>query len=372
MRFFISATSDFKPAQGGIAELSHQLARFLAKAGHSVMVAATLPRTDSRSWDEEQDYAVVRVAQNDRRAVDGAIRKFQPDFMLVNVAGSAWDTLRWRAWRLGVPLGLFVHGTDVTKRKSLLSSWKTLASLRLSDVVLVNSHYTEGQILSKKRAGQPVVVFHPGLEPGYGTQNPPVPPCPIDGKIRILSLCRHTERKGIDVSLEAFARITARFPDAVYWIAGAGSQTKDLKARSTALGLDKRVHFWGEVDNTLREGLYHAADLYLMPNRRLADGDVEGFGISFLEANAHGVPVIGGLEGGSAEAIEPGVSGWLVDGKSVDAVVAAITEALSDPKLLVSLGAKGRERALTQFSYPHLIEKLCGELTALFPRLGAS
>jgi phosphatidylinositol alpha-1,6-mannosyltransferase len=368
MRLFISATSDFKPAQGGIAELSHQMARFFARAGHAVMVAAA--RTaDTSAWDQEQDYQIVRVDRKDRRALDGAIRQFQPDFLLVNVAGSAWDTLRWRAWRLGVPLGLFVHGTDVTKRKSLLSGWKTLTSLRLSDVILVNSHYTGREIATKKRADQPVVVFHPGLEPGYGSRNPPLPPCPVDGKIRILSLCRHTERKGIDVSLEAFARVSARFPDAVFWIAGTGSQTNALKKQAVDLGLDSRVHFWGAVDDTLREALYHAADLYMMPNRRLDDGDVEGFGISFLEANAHGVPVIGGLEGGSAEAIEPGVSGWLVDGKNVDAVADVLSLALADPNLRVELGKRGRERAVSRFGYEHLVDQLYGELTALFPRL---
>ena len=78
-----------------------------------------------------------------------------------------------------------------------------------------------------------------------------------------------------------------------------------------------------------------------MPNRRLANGDTEGFGLVFLEANACGLPVIAGSDGGSIDAVQHGVTGLLVDGHSVAAITAAMLELRRDAALLERLRAGG-------------------------------
>jgi len=366
MRIFISATSDFKPAFGGIAELTHQMAQFLSLAGHPVAVAAAAGPQVDHGWDGAQGYAIWRTAPRGSGALSALVRAFRPDLIVVNVAGSSWARMRILAWSLGCPLALFVHGNDITKRKSWLSWWKTRVSLALSDRILANSHYTAGQLGVWGGRSQRTIVFYPGLDPCYGqASGEDLPACPIDGPIRLLSLCRHTERKGLDQSLRAFSRLKDAYPDVVYWIAGTGDQTADLKALCQTLGLQDRVHFWGPVDDARKFALYRGCHLYLMPNRRLADGDVEGFGICFLEANAYGLPVIGGLEGGSAEAIADGATGWLVDGANLDAVTRALDEALGHPERWVSMGSLGRTRARTEFTYPVLVGRLVHQLAGV-------
>jgi phosphatidylinositol alpha-1,6-mannosyltransferase len=95
---------------------------------------------------------------------------------------------------------------------------------------------------------------------------------------------------------------------------------------------------------------FSIADIFLMPNRALENGDIEGFGIVFLEANAFGKPVIGGNTGGVVEAIEDGVSGILVDSEDPNAVKNAIVRLLKDDSIREKMGRQGRERVVNEFN----------------------
>ena len=72
---------------------------------------------------------------------------------------------------------------------------------------------------------------------------------------------------------------------------------------------------------------------------------MEGFGIVFLEANACGVPVIGGRSGGAPDAVQDGASGFLVDPNDVEEIAGRILLLLEDPDLRRRMGAAGREWA---------------------------
>ena len=86
---------------------------------------------------------------------------------------------------------------------------------------------------------------------------------------------------------------------------------------------------------------YRLGDVFIMPNRELANGDTEGFGLVFLEANSCGLPVIAGRDGGSTDAVCHGQNGLVVNGNSVADIAAAMAALLFD----ASLRAKLREGA---------------------------
>ena len=88
-------------------------------------------------------------------------------------------------------------------------------------------------------------------------------------------------------------------------------------------------------------GLWGFAGVFIMPNRRLASGDNEGFGQVFLEANASGLPVIAGRAGGTADAVIDGHTGLVVDGTDVDAVASAAVTLLSNEERRRSMAASG-------------------------------
>lgn len=101
----------------------------------------------------------------------------------------------------------------------------------------------------------------------------------------------------------------------------------------------------GEVTDQALADLYAQADIFALPNREMPDGDTEGFGLVFLEANACGKPVVSGRAGGVVDAVIDGVNGLAVDGGDVDAIAAAVTRILEDKMLYSKLAAGGLDAA---------------------------
>jgi phosphatidylinositol alpha-1,6-mannosyltransferase len=92
-----------------------------------------------------------------------------------------------------------------------------------------------------------------------------------------------------------------------------------------------------------------------MPSRTLPGrGEIESFGISYLEAGACGKPVVAGRGGGTAEAVEDGVTGLLVDPWDPEDVARAVIRLLKDGDLARRLGMAGRQRALEEPAWEHL------------------
>ncbi len=106
--------------------------------------------------------------------------------------------------------------------------------------------------------------------------------------------------------------------------------------------------------------LYGVADVFAMLCRvRLGGLEQEGFGIVFLEAAASGVPQLAGRSGGSAEAVEDGETGFVVDDPSdPDAVAHLLRRLLEDDLLRARMGEASRRRAVEEFRYDLLARRL--------------
>jgi glycosyltransferase involved in cell wall biosynthesis len=153
--------------------------------------------------------------------------------------------------------------------------------------------------------------------------------------------------KGVDRIIAATPELLDRFPSITYWIAGYGDDLQRLQNLSLRHGVGSRVTFCGEVPPADLPGLYNRATVFAMPSTG------EGFGIVFLEALACGVPVVAGNKDGSADPLQDGKVGRLVDPDNPAELVAAIADliekkdpALSDPQRLrrESLAAFGPDR----------------------------
>jgi phosphatidylinositol alpha-1,6-mannosyltransferase len=150
-------------------------------------------------------------------------------------------------------------------------------------------------------------------------------------------------------------------------LAISGGGRDEPRLRRLAADLGAPVRFLGRVSNDDLPRLYGCADVYSMLCRNRWGGlEQEGFGIVFVEAAACGVPQVAGDSGGAAEAVADGETGIVVRRpEDVDEVVAAYTALLDDPIRARAMGLAGRERAVTQFSYDVLAERLGRSLGAL-------
>jgi phosphatidylinositol alpha-1,6-mannosyltransferase len=172
---------------------------------------------------------------------------------------------------------------------------------------------------------------------------------PGDDDIVLLSVGRLQRRKGHDVAIEAVAALRRELPGLRYVIAGDGEERARLEGLVAQRGVGDRVFFAGIVPDEELAAHYAACDIFLLPNR-IDQGDIEGFGIVFLEAAASGKPTIGGDSGGVPEAIERDVTGLLVDG-SVGAVMGAIRALAGSEERRRRFGIAGRVRADGCFSW---------------------
>jgi phosphatidylinositol alpha-1,6-mannosyltransferase len=153
--------------------------------------------------------------------------------------------------------------------------------------------------------------------------------------------------KGHDVLAQALVRVRVAVPDVEWVIIGDGPLRSSLEGLVTSYGLAETTRFLGEVSDAERDCWLRQADVFAMPSRLPG----EGFGIAYLEANAHGMPVVAANVGGPVDAVADGVSGLLVDPTDSAAVADAVTRLLLDHDFARRLGRNGAERA-RQFAWP--------------------
>jgi len=238
-------------------------------------------------------------------------------------------------WRIII----YTHGEEVVQTAYNRLARLRGAALRSSDVVLTVSKFTRDRLISDFGvAPEHIRLVTPGVNLERFTPGGASEPF-------LLGVGRLIERKGFDRLIEAFARVATEFPAYRLKIAGKGPEDAALKARADELSIADRIDFLGGVSDAELDGLYRSCTAFAMPNRTLADGDTEGFGLIFLEANACGKPVIGGRAGGAVDAIVDGETGLLVDGDDIEAIADAIRKLLGDVGLRARLAAGGLAHA---------------------------
>jgi phosphatidylinositol alpha-1,6-mannosyltransferase len=197
-----------------------------------------------------------------------------------------------------------------------------------------------------------------------------VPSAPDEaGTMTVLTLGRmghDTVYKGYDRLLEIFARIPPSAPVRLI-LAGDGSRRAELEARAHALGLAGRVHFTGSVAERDLPDLYRACDVFSLVTHGGA-GNGEGIPLTPLEAAACGKPILVGDQDGSHEAVEDGVTGFVVHSFDLDAQRTRILELAGDRALRARMGVAGRARIEREHSYERFrarVEQVCVEMGLL-------
>lgn len=164
----------------------------------------------------------------------------------------------------------------------------------------------------------------------------------LAGRRVLLTVGRLYARKGVDKVIEALPRILQQIPDLVYLIVGEGSYRSTLEMLAAEHRVADHVVFAGSVPDHELNAHYSIADAFIMANREMPDGDTEGFGLVFLEANACGVPVVAGCAGGSTDAVTDHLNGLVIDGSDVSQISSAVVSLFSDDDLRRALIAQGR------------------------------
>jgi phosphatidylinositol alpha-1,6-mannosyltransferase len=360
-------TNDFPPKIGGIQTMLWELWRRLDPASFVVL---TTPHPDAAAWDAEQPFRIVRtrervllpnplLARQVRRlaAEVGASTVVLDPALPVGLIGPALG---------GLPYGLVLHGAEVTVPGRLPGSHLLLRQvLRGAGLVIAAGGYPLAE--AERAAGRPLpsVLVPPGVDterfvPLSAEDRTVVRKrlgLPTEGRL-VVSVSRLVPRKGMDVLIRAAALLAPSRPDLTVAIGGSGRDTPRLQRLVRTTGAPVRL--LGRVEHDDLPGLYGCGDVFAMLCRnRWANLEQEGFGIVFVEAAAAGVAQVAGDSGGAAEAVVDGATGLVVRRPDdVAAVADALARLLDDPQAASAMGAAGRARAVAEFSYDVLAERL--------------
>jgi len=167
----------------------------------------------------------------------------------------------------------------------------------------------------------------------------------------LISVSYLIKRKGITYNLRAFAKLVNKYQNLKYIIIGNGSERKYLENLSKELGITDKVEFLGMLshDDTMKK--MAEADIFSLPSWD------EAFGVVYLEAMAHGKPVIGCKGEGIEDFVENGKTGLLVKPKDVDSLVGALDFLLIHPSEAQDIGKRARDLVLKNYTWEKNAEK---------------
>lgn len=150
--------------------------------------------------------------------------------------------------------------------------------------------------------------------------------------------------KGADLLIEATAELSRDFPELHLVLVGDGDDLGRLRRLAHDSLAREHVHFFTGLSRQALVDCYSSADVFALPSTG------EGFGLVFLEAMALGKPVIGTNEGGIPDLVQNGREGLLVE-PTATAVSAAVRRLLMDSGLREELGAQGKQRVNSEFTF---------------------
>ncbi len=368
-------TQDFGPDRGGMARRHVEVCRRFSDESNSMSVS-TVQLDYSAEFDAAENYRIDRQPFYFREA-NRFTNQVRWARWLTNFAESSADVIHlgnirpvgyavgWAHARLRLPYMLYVNGGDLLReqRKTARSAIKRRTARRiigeaagivatsrwvadLTHVVLDEIGVETPPPVAVLDLGTDPTVFSPGRDAGILRAKWNVADAPL-----LLTVARLVPHKGQDTVIRALAALSQDVPSLHYVLVGEGHDELRLRALAAELAVEDRVIFAGALPEDELPEAYATANVYVGASRLDNTVNVEGFGISFLEASASGLPVVAGDSGGVRSAVRDGVTGMVVGPESVAEIAAAVLSFLRDPVRAELFGSAGRVAVETHFNW---------------------
>jgi len=368
----VFVTQNFPPIGGGMARRHAELVR---RYGESMDVS-TVASDDAAALDALETYRIDRqefpfssakLFANEIRWGRWLARRCSTGIDVIHcgeirpVGYAVW----WAHKRTDVPYVIYVNGGDLLReRRKTAAHWtKRISAYRLlSDAagIVANSEWSAS--LTRDIMGEIGITAPPPVAAiDLGTDPVRFSPSGDTGRLRaqlelsdapiMLSVARLVPHKGQDVAIQALAALQAEFPELHYVVIGTGDDESRLRALAETLRVGNRVHFVGQLDDQGLADAYATSSVYVGLSRLDNEINVEGFGISFVEAGASGIPVVAGDSGGVRSAVRDRETGFVVDPTDVATATEAIGSILRDASLRSRMGAAGRVAVESHYNW---------------------
>ena len=167
----------------------------------------------------------------------------------------------------------------------------------------------------------------------------------------LLSVSRLIPTKGIDLNLHAIKNIITKYDNLLYLIIGDGPARKEVECLVNDLDLKDHVKFIGQQPHNRVMEYMSICEIFTMPSWQ------ETFGLVYVEAMAHGKPIIGCQGQGVDGIVTDGKTGLLVKPKDVDGLTEAMDYLLNNPDEARAIGKRARKLVLENYTWEKNAEK---------------
>lgn len=371
-------TNDFGPRAGGIESFVIGL---LERLPSDSTIVYTSQQGDTSSYDQEwrERYGTLVIRDNAKILLPTprTIRETRKLIKKHNIT---------RLWfGAGAPLGLIMPFLGLEVRSQIKRSialthghevwWAKIFPFSLA-IRLIGKHldqigylteYTKNEIARglQRSDQEKLIQIAPGINiEHFSSRKGSVRVNEISNQLGlkdsqvIVSVGRLVHRKGQDRLIEAMVNVVKEVPSAHLLIIGEGPYRSQLISIIEKLKLQRNVTILGRLGYSDLPDYLSLGQVFAMPSRdRLAGLEVEGLGIVYLEASSCSLPVIVGRSGGAPDALIHGVTGLLVDGRSVEEISEAIVKILSSPDGGVAMGRAGRDWVVKNWGWDRWAEE---------------
>ncbi|MDW8274337.1 MAG: glycosyltransferase family 4 protein [Chitinophagales bacterium] len=315
----VICVNEFPPGPGGIAAQAFALASYFSARGFRVSVlTAQRPGFNSEVFDNNQSFNLIRYGTDESVFIKIAVHvKFfwqhRQSITHIFLSGSAQQFLT-----LFIPLFCcakiisILHGHEISMKKGLLRSLIVKALSRSNQLVTVSQFsqllLLEGLRNHGKEVDIQVIPNGINLKSNNLASKPS-----LKKTLKLITVGSITLRKGQLNVVRALPYINKLIGPVEYHLVGMPVEFNLLQKTALELNVQGLLYVHGVLPEAEKDELINNSHIFLMLSENLPNGDVEGFGIAVLEANAFGIPAIGSRNTGLEDSVKDGFSGLLVN-----------------------------------------------------------
>ncbi len=352
MKKILLISSEFPPGPGGIGYHAYSLCVSLVENGFKIVVmspADFVSKNEVEAFDKIQKFEIIRYP---RIGWQTYFRRFKMtyDYLKNNHIDRVILTGKFSLWQGWLFKWVFknqktiaiLHGSEVNLKNRFLRKF-THYSINAADTLVSVSNFTKDILPNWIKSKREIHVIPNGIFLGEKIQVQSE--FQLTGFPKLITVGHVSPRKGQHRVIKALPALIQLFPDIQYHIVGRPVTQAKLEKLADELGVKEHIQFHGRILNHSDLPLYYSsADIFMLLSENQSDGDVEGYGIVALEANEHGLPVIGAKFCGVEDAVDNDKSGYLVDGNNVNEICKAVVKCIEEKDRLAAGSKRWAEK----------------------------
>ena len=323
---YLIVTRSFPPDSGGMQSLMWGLTNTISK---NYMVKVFADESDkNKDIDKTVSFTIERIGG------PKIIRKYRKAYLIndylknnKNINGIIAD--HWKSLELintNKKKICLIHSKEINHQKGSLLNKRVLKVLNNVDYVVSNSQFTKNLAINYGVNSEKIIVINPGVEPLKEIDLKSLEEAENlfqNKSPRLITVSRFEKRKNHEKIIMSLRNLKQLYPNIFYVCIGYGEEEENIKNLVKELNLENHVLFLKNITQELKNALLAKSNVFVMPSI-VYKKSVEGFGIAYIEAAQHGLPSIGGKDGGEADAIKHNETGLICDGNNLEEIYSSI------------------------------------------------